>query len=707
MRAQTYIHVSDLVIKSTKTLDERLVDLLKTNGGRDLKYQDLEIYDIHNSNGFSGYNYWIDGTLVGQLQIASLTSGGYALYKRVYLEGEINETYDYYDQDGKLSYQSQSLDCGVVQYSSINMEPLNPLINHLYNIVSDEYQKAKEGQSSTTRILFIEGLLNKYYEDEKLSISADKGRKDNAIVNIEKEILRIEKDPVLTWTERQSIFASLKEVRSKIITTKQRVHNLKSTRYKLPIIAKDLAIKANRIKKRPLSNIKGMTYKWTIGKFIWFIGMVKDNLGYSVALAIYGPFTFYFISQPMNPHAMWAVGKVRSSYLATVQSLEDTYDSILGNETSSAKDSGNKTLDATHKSSTDSVTTTLAATKKIDTEKLKASSSVKVDWNTRMSHFKAMQIAYESNMVFAARMGRLEQMEAQFNFPLTAESVWQETQRYLRKIKSDLQFFNNLDPKYKSFLQAEIERTENVQVYIWKKMAQFFVDHPYISVDEQEEQNERDYYVGRAFVFMDDITQELEKRNLSKTPATHTKVKKLAKFYRTSKIRRGNILKNLSANSKLFKQKDLFDTKTFRAYMQRHWEVLFLQQNKKQEASSFSLQTYDWSIKNALWTLQSIYSAKREDINTMTYKFNLDNINTAKVQPAQEINELLESMMHMLTIEYVSIKEEFKNNIKNDEEASLRETLIKNEKQYLATRDKLFKSSLEVAGATTKPKNSI
>jgi hypothetical protein len=163
----------------------------------------------------------------------------------------------------------------------------------------------------------------------------------------------------------------------------------------------------------------------------------------------------------------------------------------------------------------------------------------------------------------------------------------------------------------------------------------------------------------------------------------------------------------LKGNSKLFKQKDLFDTKKFRAYMQRHWEVLFLQQNKKQEASSFSLQTYDWSIKNALWTLQSIYSAKREDIGTMTYKFNLDNINTAKVKPSIEINELLESMMHMLTIEYVSIKEEFKNNMKNDEEAVLRETLINNEKNYLTQRDKLFKSTIQVSGSTDKATTSI
>ncbi len=700
MRAQTYIHISDLVIKSAKTLDERLADLLTIKGGRDLDLCDLQIFDIHNSNGFSGHNYWVDDTLIGQLQIGSLTSGNYVIYKRVYLEGEINEIYDYYDVDGNFSYSAKTLDCGLVNYSSINMEPLSPFINHLYNIINNEYDKAKTGNSMTARIVLIEGLLNKYYKDPDLTLSIDKGNKDDAVVNIENEIYRIEADPVLTWTERQNIYASLKEVRSKIIETKKRVHKLSSLKYSLPILSKDVVIKLARIKARPFSNLKGLTYKWTLGKFFWFISTVKENLGYSVALAIYGPFTFYFITQPMNPHAMWAVGKVRNAYLSVVNSVESVTTPEITYENTEKLAEVVETQKVQDQVSTgQSAVSSAKSTSIVPLEK--------ISWDQRMTNFKAMQIAYESDLVFAARMGRLEQMETQFNFPLTAESAYAETKRYLRKVKSDLEFFKNLDIRYRTFLQKEVTRTQEVQVYIWKKMAQFFLDHPYMSVDEQNEQKERDYYVGRAFVFMDDLTTELSKKNLSQTPLTHDKVKALAKFYRQSKVRRASVMKNLKSNSKLFASNDLFDTDSFRGYMKDHWEVLFLQQNKKQEASSFALQTYNWSIKNALWTLQSIYSAKREDINSMTYKFNLDNKGTSAITSNSETDELLEAMMHMLTIEYVSIKKEFQKNMKNDEEAVLRERLINNAKNYLSERDKLFNSTIQVAGTNDRATKQI
>jgi len=704
MRAQTYIHISDLVIKSAKTLDERLADLLTIKGGRDLDLCDLQIFDIHNSNGFSGHNYWVDDTLIGQLQIGSLTSGNYVIYKRVYLEGEINEIYDYYDIDGNFSYSAKTLDCSVVNYSSINMEPLSPFINHLYNVVHNEYDKAKSGNSMTARIVLIEGLLNKYYKDPNTTLSIDKGEKDDAIVNIEKEIYRIEADPVLTWTERQNIFESLKEVRGKIIQTKKRVHKLSTLKYSLPILLKDAVTKLSLIKSRPFSNIKGLTYKWTLGKFIWFVSTVKENLGYSVALAIYGPFTFYFITQPMNPHAMWAVGKVRNAYLSVANTVEGaaTPDKLtFENADKLAQDVETQKVQ-------DQVSVTQAAASTVAAMKYSSAAPLeKISWDDRMNNFKAMQIAYETDLVFAARMGRLEQMETQFNFPLTAESVYAETKRYLRKVKSDLEFFKNLDVRYKAFLQKEVTRTEEVQVYIWKKMAQFFLDHPYMSVDQDNEQKERDYYVGRAFVFMDDLTTELSKKNLAATPLTHDKVKALAKFYRQSKIRSGSVIKNLKSNSKLFAGNDLFDTDSFRAYMKNHWEVLFLQQNKKQEASSFSLQTYNFSIKNALWSLQSIYSAKREDINSMTYKFNLDNKGTSAITSNNDTDELLESMMHMLTIEYVSIKKEFQKNMKNDEEAMLRERLINNEKDYLSERDKLFNSTVQIAGTNDRATKQI
>lgn len=698
MLAKTYIHISDLVMKSAKTLEERLADLLKVNGGKEIfNLNEVQIYDIHNSNGFSGHNYWVDNILIGQLHIATLTSGSYTLYKRIFLENEITEVYDYFDVNGNFTYSSQSLDCPVVNYDSINMEPKSPVINHLYNILYNEYNKARTGNSLTQRIVLLENILKAFALNPELSLSVSNGSQDLAIKNIENEMFRIEADPVLNWTERQDIFVSLKEIRSKIIETKKRVHHLSILSYVIPILFNDILIKFKLIRKRPISNIKGISYKWSFGKIFWFLGTVKENLGYSVALAIYGPFTFYFITQPMNPHAMWAVGKVRNAYISAVQSVEP------------AAQAETVQLIAETKKIQDSVSTGQASIEKTENTVIpQATSSLpEISWDDRMSNFKAMQIAYEGNMVFAARMGRLEQMETHFSFPLTAESAWQETQRYIRSVKGTLQYNTNLDARYKNFLTKEIARAENLQVYIWKKMSQFFLDHPFISVDQSNEQKQRDFYVGRAFIFMDEMTQELSKRDLKDKPHTHKKVSALAKFYRQSRVHSTSIMDDLKNNSKLFRQADIFNTKEFRSYMKDHWEVLFLQQNKKQEASSFGLQTYTWSIKNAIWTMQSIYSAKREELNTLTYKFNLNNQNTSKVASDKSLDSLLESMMHMLTIEYVSIKQEFSNNLKYDEEAKLRENIINNVKDYLVERDKLFSTTMQVANTSSRASTQI
>jgi hypothetical protein len=697
MLAKTYILISDLVMKSAGTLDERLVDLLKQNGGRDtLPKDDVTIFDIHNSNGFSGYNYWVENNLVGQLQIASLTTGSYVIYKKICLEDQTTEFYDYYDQDGNFIYNSTQIDSPVVNYNSINMEPLSPMINHLYNVLHSEYEKARKGNSLTARIVLLEGILNRYFNSPDIVISAQAKRNDQAIKNIENEVFRIEADPVLTWPERQDIFTSLKEIRKVIIDTKMRVHNLSLISYGLPIIANDLRTKAKLIAKRPGSNLRGIGYKWTFGQLFWFLGSVKENLGYSVALAIYGPFTFYFITQPMNPHAMWAVGKVRNAYIATVDTIETGLTNTIEVEKT-------KKMITQTKQVQDQVTTAQSAISK----PIMAIPTKKVSWEDRMSNFKAMQIAYEGNMVFAARMGRLEQMESQFNFPLTAESAWDETQRYIRSVNNTIKFNPNIDSRFKNFLIKEVERAEELQVYIWKKMGQFFLDHPYIVVDEKNEQDQRDYYVGKSFVFMSEMTEKLSERDSTLKPITHNKIKALAKFYKQSKIQGVSIVDSLKKNSKLFAQKDMFDTKELRKYMENHWEVLFLQQNKKQEASSFALQTYTWSIKNAIWTMQSIYSAKREELNTLAFKFNLNNQNTGKIKSEKEIDDLLESMMHMLTMEYVSIKQEFSNNIEFDEESVLRERMIKNVKDYLVERDALFNSTLQVANSNKVESTNI
>lgn len=691
--------VTHLVTKSAGRLEELLADILKVHGGHDCLPDDVDIFDIHNFNGFSGYNYWVEGNLVGQLHMATLQASGFVVYKRTYDGDLINEVYDYYNQTGDYVYSSAQLDGQTIPYQSINMDPTSPLSNHLYNILYAEYAQVATSIPRTSLLLQIEKTLRKVYSTPNIPLSAKAKAKDLALRNIFNEIINTEADPVLRWDERQQIYKNLKGIRKKIIQTKNRVHRFNSLRYNLNILKLDLQTRLTLLRKRPMDNIKGFIYQYTIGNLLWFLQTVKDNLGYSIALAIYGPFTFYFITQPMNPHAMWAVGKVRNAYIQTSKNI----DSIING----SKDKiivKKKTLDTvvesgdnSSKVSEDKVTHQQASINKKSAVNLIKTKAPKVDWQTRMSDFKAMQIALEANMVFAERMGRIEQMENQFSFPLTAEAAWNEIQRYTDKITADLNYFKNLDGRYKKFLNDEIERATKAKVYIWKKMAQFFLDHPYIVVDQEDKQTQRDYYVGRSFIFMQNMTQDLRKLDPQIIPTTHEQVQKLATFYQQNRVEGSGVMENLQKNSKLFATGDHFSSDKLRQYMKRHWEILFIQQNKKQEASSFGLQAYTWSIKNAIWTLQSIYSLKRDDLMSLSYKFNLDNETKLDIKSDAIIDLQYENLFHMLNIEYVSLKKEFSNNLRGDDESTQREAIIEDIKEFLIDRDKLFHAVLKVA----------
>ena len=113
-------------------------------------------------------------------------------------------------------------------------------------------------------------------------------------------------------------------------------------------------------------------------------------------------------------------------------------------------------------------------------------------------------------------------------------------------------------------------------------MGQFFLDHPYIVVDQDNEQTERNYYVGRQFIFFNSMTDKLSKLT-EEIPKTHELVKTLAKKFKLAKSEGYSVLETLKQNSKMFQQENLFHSESQRSYMKRQWEVLFLQQNKKQE----------------------------------------------------------------------------------------------------------------------------
>lgn len=673
------VDMSTFILHQAENLQELLINIIRIDGGKK-SFQDstMQIFNIDYYNAMSGYNYWINDELVGQLYMGTLLSGTYVIYKRVYIDNKITETYDYYDSHGRFFYHSATLDGQCVTYNSIKMDPTSPFLNHIYNILYSEYEGTTFNYGNTGRIHFLETFLNKVFIDKDLVISVKDGLKDIAILNISSEILTIENNSVLKWSERQTIFKQLKASRSKIMATKRRAHSFHYLLYDFIVRLKDIKLKYKTFKQRPLNNAMGNLYKYTLGNLFWFIDTVRSNMGYSVAMAIYGPFTFYFITQPMNPHAMWAVGKVRNAYINVSQSLAspplkvEDLDEIEENQ--------------------DSITTSAASTSSGVPKKMSPSHKT-LNWHDRMDSFKAMQIAYEGSMVFAERMGRIEQFETQLNFPLTAEAAWMEMELYYEDVVGKIEYFRNLDQRMVKFLNHEKERTLELQFYIWQKMGQFFIDYPYIVVDQDNEQTQRNYYLGRQFVFFKKITEKLGNMGFANSVKTHKNIEMLAEKFSKLKIEGTTVLDTLKKNSKIFQQQNYLSSEEHRDYMKRHWEVLFMQQNKKQEASSFSLQAYTWSIKNALWILQTIYSAKRSELWKHISNYNLDNTNIQKEKPVVAMNEYFENMFNNLVMEYVSIKKEIVENLPGDNEGQLRENIIRNIKAFLIERDKLFQHS--------------
>ena len=700
--------VNNLVMYQAITLEEKLTCVFDAHK-KNLIPDTINIVQVHAFNGaMSGYNYWDGDTLIGQLYLGTLQSGTYVIYKRTYINDEITEVYDYYEATGKLFYRSNTLDGQCVTYTSMAMDPENPFLNHIYNILHHDYQGMNFNFGNTQRVQYFEGLLNAFLKNEDYHISANDGLQDMALIKIKNEILRIEMDPILNWQERQEIFKQLRIVRKKILTTKRRVHKKNIFLYDFPVYLTNFKLKMQRYKMRPSNNILGTLYNNTVGKFLWFLNTVKENIGFSVAMAIYGPFTFYFITQPLNPHAMWAVGKVRSAYIETVKYMDDpakTKDHnvkkliVVDNKANNEK----VEIELTNKKQEliDNVSVSQSAIRNFAQTPLKAE-----NWDARMSAFKAMQIAYEGEMVFAARMGRIEQFETQFNFPLTAEAAWMEMEMYVTAVTSILENSPELDQRYQQFLKNEIQRTYELQLYTWQKVGQFFLDHPFIVVDQDNEQTQRNYYVGRQFVFFEKMTKRLQELGLANSAVTHKNIETIAKHFGSMKKSANGVLDSLKKNSKLFQQKDLLSSDEHRDYMKRQWEILFLQQNKKQEAASFSLQAYTWSVKNALWLLQTIYSAKRSELGALTTKFSLSNMDAnSRIKADNNKNEYLENMFHNLTMEFVSIKKEMVQNLSNDKEALMRENVINNVKQYIIERDKLFSTGSYAASEKTASKS--
>jgi len=697
------------------------------DGGQVNIGNDVLVSRLNNIDGKCGYGYRLDDQFAS-IEFGMLFGNAGFFLKRSFKNDEIEKVrYDFFDTEGTFTFTSEEKALDPLYIETIDMDLSCPILNYLYNFLSMEYNKAKEGKAwLSLQVHNVELFLRRLYQTAPLEIK--KTMNDSAIQAIYTRINKAELDPVLTWEERQIVFDHYHETLDKILYTKVRAHKLSSSKFFAAKIAENLFNFYDRFTARPASNTKGLLFKWTIGKVIWFFQTVKNNLGYSVALAVYGPFTYYFITMPMNPHAMQAVGKVRSAYLDVRSEIDKMVTNVSDSSANAAPTTQqNEVVVVRHE---DSVSTKNAAPEKngptpevlsnilydsfvvgkaqplvlknTGSETYRPSimnlllttdvpAANKQSWSDRMSQFKQMQIAYEENIEFASRNGRLEQLETQYNFPMQIENTWEELERYNEMIFKIRAENPNLSAKMKQFLTNEVNRSQQLQLYLWDRMGRFILDQIYVMLDKDKEQKRNDYYVGRSFVFMQNMTNILSWRYKDlKKPEGYEQIEKLANFYNSSRKEFGGVMKNLAENSNLFKQKDVYDTKEFRSYMKRQWEILYLQNAKAEEASNMGLNMYIWSVRNTAWIVQSIYSAKREEIGLLV-KRDVTGLlfSPSELLSRSRVSMLYETLFHNLTLEFTGIREEIMNRLGKDVEAEQRMSVINNLKEFLTDREKL------------------
>ena len=651
-------------------------------------YPHLSALPVFRTHLSSGYNFSIQNKMVAYLRFGVSTSGYFIIQT---LNLHLTETWvsHFYQPDGSYAFTENNTSHPLAFYPETSMEVNCPIINHIYNILCSEYQNTGKGTLSTVALHTLEKILQWVKKRNPNQLSLSKRFQDPAITTLNQEMMKADLDPVYTWKERHQLIKNLKLTRSKVIATKERAHHLNLISYSLPLFFYDFWSACIRFFKRPLNNSLGTLERILIDPIRWFGTVVKSNMGYSIALAIYSPFTFFFITQPMNPHATWAVGKVRSAYIDATEHLKSITTPTTFIQSAStlpgAANAGEKNAVPTAMSNNSQFGIPLST----DHGDVNQQS-----WEERMSNFKAMQITYESNMEAAPRIGRLEQMETQLNWPLIMESTWIETERYL-------EFLNFIDANHKDYttnyiqlVRTEISRTEQVQLYLWDRNVRFILDHPFTMMDQGKEQTQADYYVGRAFILLRNMTTTLAKKHQGLVmPNGYNGITTLAQKFEADYHAGGSVLERLKHNSKLFAQADSKDTLELRAYMKRQWEILYLLQNHAQEGANTALQMYVWSVRNAAWILQSLISAKREEMSLLSFSFKKNALPTkiSENPTFKRVDSQYEALFHMMVLEYTSIRKEIGGALKNDIEAIQRKKMIDNVENFLKERDTLLK----------------
>jgi hypothetical protein len=656
--------------------------------------------------GFVGFRFLAQGWIQGHYQLAISFEGEFILSLSQAKNGFFRTRFDYFGQDGNYLRSTSEAPAKLLIPPTLKTFSSRPLLNGLLNLNSALYLQYDLLQKSPLTLLNFQKSL--FHAVKSTQAELPKIILQEIQELFKTQLYAVEANPLLKWEDRQVIFTQKLTELSDLHLDLQKIFKLSSMSLFLQRLKIKNQLRLMRWKTNPLNNARNLIWEWTGKKVIWFFQTVKNNLGYSIALAVYGPFTYYFITMPMNPHAMQAVGKVRSSYveykdrlIAYLAELEEVTvvegsapeDASLNNLTQ-----GKFFWDPTqiHKPQLGDFLVSFDIP-----------SVTNLSWKERMGHFKQMQIAFEEDLEFAPRMGRLEQLETQYNFSLMSESTWQEMERYSQEIFELRKNYPELPLPLQNYLNQEVALIHQYELYLWDRLLRFVLDQPYVMMDIEGEQSGQDYYLGRSFIFLDEMTQVMKWRYPQIVlPETYAPIEKLAKNFRAKKIYKSTLEESLKVNSSLLKQQEQLATQKkaqpYREMMKRQWEILYLQNSKAEEASNNGLNLYIWSVRNTVWSLQTLMSAKRKELSILEKSFLLNALpanqtvtNEQRLKTAQfEISQtehLIENIYHNLLLEWAGLKREIQEHLPKDLEAHQREYLLQSLKKNFQERERMLR----------------
>ena len=434
-------------------------------------------------------------------------------------------------------------------------EPACPVTDLLYRIAFNEFERVTAENADLHLIRLLERTLDSIGRSKPGLLGFKRGRDPGAWSRLQENLDRLAISRVHTWKERLLLAKRMKSDYRRMIRFKQRIHRSRSLTSRILEGWLSWMRAMQRFVKRPRDNLIGISDHLLLDPIRWFGGVVRSNMGYSIALAVYSPFTFFFITQPMNPHAMWAVEKVRNAGLGIME-------------------------------------TGFPAHRTGHPPRPLPESDGEAAWRRRMDQFKSMQIALESNLDFSKRIGRLEEIETQLAWPITLEGAWDEATRYGSSL--DYLAGSAVDPRFRGLVMAERRRLGEIRNYLRDRLLRFILDHRYLILDPGSELGQSGNPSRRAVTLYSRIHEVLLKEypNQPAPPEAEAIIAVAARNPATD------------TTDRIFNREE-------RA---RYWESLYLMQNRNQESSNAGMQAYWWSVRNTVSVIQMMLATRREEI---------------------------------------------------------------------------------------------